>query len=169
MNMTNCEYCNSVYTKRGINRHLKFCIIKAQEERKDIIIKLLADKGCELRSDSRLCRAYIEDGEGHPERIAEIMEEMNFYINHTDYYVELDECIESMLKYKGRYDIDEESCSAKLNALIKWCEQYVNIENIDYDLLPNSLHNDAINIIKNRTKKERMMVSKKKRMGVSKK
>lgn len=46
---------------------------------------LLEDRGCSLRSDSAVCRAFIEEGIGHPPSIADTMEEMKFFFEHTEY------------------------------------------------------------------------------------
>lgn len=46
---------------------------------------LLEDRGCTLRNDSELCKAYIIGGIGHPPTIADTMEEMKFYFTHTEY------------------------------------------------------------------------------------
>jgi hypothetical protein len=45
----------------------------------------LALAGCALRSDSRLCEAYIRAGVGDPREIAGVMAEMRFFHEHTRY------------------------------------------------------------------------------------
>ena len=45
----------------------------------------LEERGCTLRSDSAMCRTFVEDGIGHPPSIVDTMEEMKFYFEHTAY------------------------------------------------------------------------------------
>jgi hypothetical protein len=58
---------------------------RKRDARTEILKSKLRSRGCELRSDSRLCDAFIDKGEGDPETISIIMEEMKFYHDHTDY------------------------------------------------------------------------------------
>lgn len=55
------------------------------DERMADLKDVLADRGCTLRSDSALCRTFIEEGIGHPREIADAMEEMKFFFEHTEY------------------------------------------------------------------------------------
>jgi len=52
------------------------------DERMADLKDVLADRGCTLRSDSALCRTFIEEGIGHPREIADAMEEMKFFFEH---------------------------------------------------------------------------------------
>jgi len=50
----------------------------------ELVLKL-ANHGCALRSDSRLCNMFIRDGHGDVDEIAIVMCEMKFYYDHTTY------------------------------------------------------------------------------------
>ena len=63
----------------------------------------LALAGCTLRSDSRLCEAYVSDGCGNPRQIAGVMAEMKFYYEHTRY-----ESIKDMLHKTADEEYQEE-------------------------------------------------------------
>ena len=156
--MSNCDFCGKQFTIKGISRHLKYCKIKAQGDRFVIIENLLREKNCELRADSRLCNDYIYIGEGDVNMIVNIMVEMKFYVNHTSYNEELEQGINDMLENEGRFDRDEESYSAKSSALKTWSEQYRNYEDINFDVLPETLNQKVHNIIHNRTKKEKLRI-----------
>ena len=158
--MSNCDFCKKQFTIKGISRHLKYCKIKAQKNRSSLIEKLLKEKNCELRGDSRLCNDYIDNGEGDANIIVNIMVEMKFYVNHTSYFEEMEEGIEDMLKYRGRFDRDEESYCAKGRALNTWCGQYINYKDINFDILPETLNQEVHDIIHNRTKKEKLRIIK---------
>lgn len=160
MSVVICDYCNNDYTLRGINRHLRYCKEKALIDRKRLIEQLLYERGCKLRNDSKLCKAYIENNEGDPEEIAIIMEEMKFYIKKTNYYSELEEGTRAMIEYKGSFNLTEESWCAKSRALENWCNKYISITHIDFTKIPKSLHEDIIDIISNRTKKEQKHIIK---------
>jgi hypothetical protein len=163
--MSNCDFCEKQFTIKGISRHLKYCKIKAQGDRSSLIKKLLKEKNCELRKDSRLCNDYINNGEGEVTDIVNIMVEMKFYVNHTSYFEEMEEGINDMLEYKGRFDTDEESYCAKSRALDTWCEQYINFKDINFDILPETLNQKVHDIIHNRTKKEMLRIMKKASYG----
>ncbi len=55
----------------------------------------------ELRDDSVLCKNYIEDDEGDVEKIASIMNEMDFYFTYTIY-----EHLISDYDYRRKYGSD---------------------------------------------------------------
>jgi hypothetical protein len=50
----------------------------------------LAKLGCVLRADSSLCEDYINNDVGSPIKIAQVMAEMKFYHEHTQYTTERD-------------------------------------------------------------------------------
>ena len=77
---------------------------------------------------------------------------MKFYINHTTYYEELEKGINDMLEYKGRFNRDEESQCAKYSALKIWSKQFMRNEDVDYNILPITLHKKVHDIIQNITK-----------------
>jgi hypothetical protein len=119
--------------------------IMAAHDRINTLEQALAARGCELRHDSRLCRAFIDHDDGDPEDIAITMEEMKFYFAHTDYDSILDELWEDARDerndydsddgYRERIDPDELSACAKSEALKRWAETH------DHDApeLPSSL------------------------------
>ena len=154
--MNNCNHCNKKFTTKGINRHLKYCKMKIRNDRLNLIKKLLEENNCELRNDSRLCDDYINNGNGDPNIIVNIMIEMKFYINHTTYHEELEKGINDMLEYKGRFNRDEESQCAKYRALEIWSKQFMCNEDVNYNILPRTLYNkvhEIIQNINNRTRK----------------
>jgi hypothetical protein len=57
------------------------CIFDRYEELK----AALESRGLKIRQDSQLCREYIEDDEGDVYDIVDVMIEMNFFVNLTDY------------------------------------------------------------------------------------
>lgn len=152
---TPCVHCLKEYTVRGLPRHIKHCRVRITDERKELLKQRLEQQGCKLRDDSRLCNDYIENG-GDIDFIVMTMREMKFYFEHTNYEVEYDRCRRGELEYKGCYDRDEISDSAKSSALRKWCEKFTSFEEIDKDILPQSLHDDVKNYFerKQRTKKK---------------
>jgi hypothetical protein len=89
----------------------------------------LAQVGCVRRSDSRLCDAYIDDGDGDPREVAAVMAEMAFYFAHTDYAAIRDEIYrKAQAQYERErdacggwdFDADEASDIAKNDALQRW-------------------------------------------------
>ena len=132
----------------------------------------LASVGCELRTDSRLCDNYIENGYGSPEDIAATMAEMKFYYNHTDYKTILDKIHEEAEedyeaecgddsdedfgyrrdfkpRFRDFYDPYEASDEAKTIAIKRWLEQQPNIEaailrpELPYTLIRSILYRTA--------------------------
>jgi len=67
------------------------CIVKvaadiiATNTRLHILERALESRGCELRSDSRLCKGFVDKNEGDPDDISVSMLEMKFFHNHTEY------------------------------------------------------------------------------------
>jgi hypothetical protein len=97
-------------------------------DRKNVLERCLTRKGCELRSDSRLCRSFIEHGHGCPEDIAETMEEMKFYHTHTKYNHILNWLWDNARQerayfgYRERVDADDMSSLAQSLALKLWAK-----------------------------------------------
>lgn len=114
-------------------------LANAREQRKARLVRELARLGCKLRSDSRLCDGYIDDGKGRPVEIAQTMAEMAFCFAHTKYRAILAESIRGELDYKGRYDYDELSECARHSAL----EQYVDDHGLELSVVPEHLHTTA--------------------------
>lgn len=158
--MIECEHCKKTYKMRGIKKHIEHCKIKKEKERTIELTMLLEARGCKLRSDSRLCQEYITHGNYNPVAIVNIMVEMAFYYDHTSYLIDYEDEKYNCLEYRGRYDPDEVSESAKSRALCTWCEQFIKYDDVDKNLLPESLYDSVRKIIDNRTKKERARVCK---------
>jgi hypothetical protein len=152
--MISCDFCEKQFTHKGINRHERSCELKAWQKRYNSIEKLLNKKGCELRYDSRLCNNYVDNGIGDINEIVNIMVEMKFYINHTSYFDKIECEIMQSLRNDGYYNRDHESYLAKGKALHAWCKQYKNSNDINYDILPNTLHQTAYNIVQYQMKKK---------------
>ena len=114
-------------------------------ERKMILINELSKVGCELRNDSKLCSAYIENNDGNPVYIAGIMCEMKFYYKHTQYERILDNLIDDAKEeqyYHGEYyDYNELSMEAKEIAITKFCKQFKQYSEINVDI-PITLQNE---------------------------
>ena len=64
--------------------------VSTKAVRREWLVAALAEVGCELRGDSRLCEQYIEHGVGDIDDICTIMREMKFYYERTDYPAILD-------------------------------------------------------------------------------
>lgn len=60
-----------------------------KSERKKVIIKALSDKGVELRTDSNLCKKYINQDEGDLYEIVERMCELKYLYEYCDMRKEL--------------------------------------------------------------------------------
>ncbi|KAL0220699.1 hypothetical protein RCL1_000553 [Eukaryota sp. TZLM3-RCL] len=111
------------------------------ERRRQALAAELAKYGLSIRSDSRRCTEYIQRGRGDVTSIAKVMVEMQFYHNCTDYREFYDSNKQEARRYKGYYDPDEVSSSAKSEALTQWCEQFSTVEEALADPhLPHSLH-----------------------------
>lgn len=120
------------------NRQRKARMTKAERmaERERVLVHKLQEHGCELRDDSRLCSAYIERGVGDPQAIATIMEEMQFFHNHTRYADIISRNIEDALDLFGQFDRDEESACAKAEALELYVDAGMNLHLIPASLRP---------------------------------
>jgi hypothetical protein len=115
--------------------------LRAQRQRRqDRLVAALAARGCQLRADSSVCQAFVDDGEGDPEHIATVMEEMQFFFEHTAYAVLYDEDWEHQRQYEGWADRGEVSAVAKQAALSAWARQYPSLAvAIEQPQLPQSL------------------------------
>eukprot|EP00798_Chlamydomonas_sp_ICE-L_P002620 gene2620-biopygen1112 len=86
--------------------------IIATNTRLHILERALEDRGCELRSDSRLCTGFVDNDDGDPEDIAVSMLEMKFFHNHTEYASILDDLCssaksEAMKQWADTHDLDD--------------------------------------------------------------
>jgi hypothetical protein len=92
----------------------------AKDRRRLELVVALNERGCRLREDSRLCKAYIEEGVGNPDDIAKNMQEMAFFHRHTRYGDFFREIVESYREDGEWWDRDEVSAQAKAMALKDW-------------------------------------------------
>jgi hypothetical protein len=101
----------------------------ARKECKAELTALLERRGLELRSDSRMCEEYVQYG-GNVIRVVEMMEEMEFFVEHTQYSSIFSDivdeferrrsqqyCDRDMWEYRERWDRDDVSHQAKRKAL----------------------------------------------------
>jgi hypothetical protein len=132
--------------------------IIATNTRLHILERALEDRGCELRSDSRLCTGFVENDDGDPEDIAVSMLEMKFFHNHTEYASILDDLWEDARRERdGEYDSDideyeydnyhhidphELSSSAKSEAMKQWADTHDldDVLDIPESLRPSVFH-----------------------------
>jgi hypothetical protein len=97
--------------------------LREDERRRELEI-CLKQRGCDLRSDSVLCREYIESGRGDCHEIAVIMEQMKFFHTHTDYANIYREMARKQRDMLGCFDSDDVSGCAKTLALEKWKKKF---------------------------------------------
>lgn len=85
--------------------------------RHDDLLRALIARGCTLRSDSRLCRVFIEEGNGSIDDIVNIMDEMKFFFGHTDYSERMRRGL--MARHNGEQspELPPDSDTEKSNAL----------------------------------------------------
>ena len=115
------KYVNSTMTLENFRNKLI-----EQKNRKTELIEKLAEKGLQLRDDSKLCKSYIKRGEGDLQYIVDVMEEMDWFYKNTKYakfYKEAkDREYENWRSYRGwgesfEYDTTEISEIAKKMAI----------------------------------------------------
>eukprot|EP00798_Chlamydomonas_sp_ICE-L_P020627 gene20627-biopygen29387 len=127
--------------------------IIATNTRLHILERALEDRGCELRSDSRLCTGFVENDDGDPEVIAVSILEMKFFHNQTEYASILDDLWEDARRerdYIDEYEYDnyhhidphELSSSAKSEAMKQWADTHDldNVLDIPESLRPSVFH-----------------------------
>lgn len=85
--------------------------------RKNELTNALSRMGCQLRSDSRLCNAYIENGKGNLTEIVNTMVEMKFLFQHTRYRDIVDDIIDDYREWGEYYDYDDVSRQARSRAI----------------------------------------------------
>ena len=96
-----------------------------KEKRKKILEKELIKRGCTLRSDSTLCKLFINGSKKMDvHTVAEIMEQMKFYFDHTNYDDILSKMIEDEKEYQGYFDIDECRDCSKSSALDEYKKKW---------------------------------------------
>lgn len=127
---------NSIQDKKQLSKEKAQLTKTAKiEKRRSKLKEALAARGCSLRGDSRLCDNYIDHGKGKPDEIAIVMEEMKFYYEKTRYTTFFEQEKRGEYEYKGYFNADEVSETAKSMALSDWKER--NKHNLDS--LPESL------------------------------
>lgn len=114
-------------------------IQRAKDARKIELTAALADRGLELRPDSRLCEEYVERGRHTLEFVVDTMEEMRFFHRHTNYVEFMRDIKDEYRECGERWDHDQVSEEAKQRALDDWTEN--GGQNDDtLGILPRSLH-----------------------------
>jgi hypothetical protein len=128
------------------SKNLKMKKETAKDTRKASLVEALQAQGLTLRSDSRLCEQYISNGKGNLSKIVDIMAEMKFYHEKTDYCDILDSEIDLEKSSGYRYDIEECKDAARQKALKKWLQNNNNPERWD-DSVPPSIRKSAEQIL----------------------
>lgn len=109
-----------------------------RSERRNLLEDCARERGCVLCHD-KLCVRFIDDGIGDPRKIAIVMEEMQFFYNHTNYAT-----IFNFIKryeYDWRWfnrDLETIIPRAKSRALECWKKRNTNWK--ESNILPKSLH-----------------------------
>ncbi len=115
----------------------------------NMLIAALRERGCLLRSDSRLCSRYILNGVGNADEIADTMCEMAFFFKHTPYrmmccIVRRDMISEGRSRGLRWVNVDRDRVSelAKHECLVWWLAQFSNnVDDACCDIrLPDTLH-----------------------------
>lgn len=114
----------------------------ARHQRQEELERKLHQRGLALRSDSRLCDAYIDHGKGNVEEIVNIMHEMDFYHQHTEYRAFYRKAWSSEKQYSGWCDPDYISQEAKMDALFDFARKHSGCP----DYVPPTLRLDVIRI-----------------------
>jgi hypothetical protein len=96
-------------------------------DRKILLGKMLEDRNLKLRTDSKLCEGYINNGDDFeygPKEIVDIMEEMEFYYGKTTYKMILKNDLRSNEKDKGRKVTDDEHNEIRERSKLKALKLY---------------------------------------------
>lgn len=72
-----CKHCNPRLDSKKMERE--------ENDRRNLLTSKLKEHGLSLRSDSRLCNDFIGHRIGDPDRIVQIMMEMDWFFKYTDY------------------------------------------------------------------------------------
>ncbi|KAF9949888.1 hypothetical protein BGZ65_007002 [Modicella reniformis] len=99
----------------GIQAHQNDLKISSllRPRRRKLLTTLLGLFGLKLRADSKLCARFLMGSKDNPFRIAEIMNEMDWYYEETNYYEYID----------SGYD----SAKSKIVALNDWIQETVEL------------------------------------------
>jgi hypothetical protein len=115
-----------------------------KEERGEELRFLFKKRNLSYRSNSRLCDQFIENNIGDPDRIVDIMEEMDFYYNKTCYQEEYSDIVKGYREYGDRYDRDEVSEMAKGYALRKFIDKYPSVQECLKEDMPQTIEDYII-------------------------
>jgi hypothetical protein len=96
----------------------KMVVLKMNQSiRRNLLQRDLSAKGLELRTDSRLCVEYIQLGNIARDLVVNIMDEMRFFYNHTNYNAIMSDL---MSDRENRMDFAGTSHDAKGVAFKQW-------------------------------------------------
>ena len=121
--------------RADLNKVNKKESIKLTRER--ALNQRLAQFNLQIRSDSELCRRYIQSGKGHLDNIVNMTVVMNFLFNKTKYKQLLDNDYKSWdQRCYGRYYLDDESREEfKTKAINLYIKEHPNDHNIPQPVL----------------------------------
>lgn len=110
----------------------------SKKKRRKLLSDRLGEYGLEMRSDSKVCKAYIEMNKIGLDTVVDIMREMDFFYSYT-HYTDLIEHYKMLDRSMcGYYDIDNCIMMAKIEAIARYKKK--NRNNADrMSLIPESL------------------------------
>lgn len=103
-------------------------------KRRELLVRKLSEKGLKLRSDSKICSEFIENGSLKIEEVVNCMCEMDWLFKNTNYAKiiskEIKNEIATARNEKWDYDIDDirqnASLTAKKKAISEWLKNNIN-------------------------------------------
>lgn len=99
LKLSTCEWCDAFCRGKLALEQLRI-ILGRRKKLTDALVAAGLDP--EPREDSRLCRQYVQTGDGDPVAIADVMREMRFYYKYTCYEVEADNAMDKMVEEERR-------------------------------------------------------------------
>ena len=117
------------------------------------LIKALKSRGLKLRDDSRLCKYYIEDGDGTLQEIVEIMHEMDWFFSKTNYRHVMSSS--SWDDYVDDYDYLDSSETSKRIVINRLVKQNYNFSNAPPNIIERA--SDELVRIDERKQHDEMM------------
>lgn len=98
---------------------------REQQRRRELLQGALRQRGLQLRADSRMCSQFIYDGQRNVAEVVDMMEEMQFFFDHTNYRhvftrLRIENLDLDFPSYRRRPS-SEISREAKDLALEEWC------------------------------------------------
>jgi hypothetical protein len=88
----------------------------ARDERRAVLEAALAHHGLRLRSDSRVCHAWIETGQGNVQDVVETMLEMDWFFQHTDYSRRIGAALQAYRYERNSWRLDSDDDDAEFHA-----------------------------------------------------